>query len=103
MRIAFFVHRFWPSVGGVEKYIHELSRAMIATGHSVDIVAGDHVGNLPKTETHDGIRIHRYPAMRSPLRCRIHLLAMRRLPARADVTTVSNTQMLEYLLRCWKE
>ena len=99
MRILFFVHRFWPSVGGVEKYILELARALMDGGHAVTVVAGDHTGSLPARESHEGITIRRFPATRSPLRCRWHLLRMWPLFRSADVVSVSNTHMLEYFWR----
>ena len=99
MKIAFFVHRYWPSIGGVEKYIHELGRALVGMGHHVEVVAGAHVEGLPSTQQHEGIRIHRFPAQRSPLRCRLWLLRHRNLFTRADVVSISNTHMLEYYWR----
>ena len=99
MKIVFLVHRYWPSVGGVEKYIHELGRALLAMGHQVEVVAGAHTGGLPPTERHDEIRIRRFPAHRSPLRCRAWLWRRRSLFAHADVVSVSNTHMLEYYWR----
>ena len=96
MRILFFVHRFWPSPGGVEKYIHQLSRALISLGNEVVVVAGATTEGLPETDTHEGVRIHRFPALRSPARCRWWLMRRRRLFAGADVIHVSNTHMLEY-------
>lgn len=99
MKIVFFVHRFWPSVGGVEKYIGELARALIELGHDVDVIAGAHVDDLKPRDTVDGIRIHRFPATRSPLRCRAWLWRHIALLTRADIINVSNTHMLEYLWR----
>ncbi|MCH8147915.1 MAG: glycosyltransferase family 4 protein [Planctomycetes bacterium] len=99
MRILFFVHRFRPSVGGVEKYILELARALSEGGHTVSVVAGDHIGSLPARESYEGITIRRFPATRSPQRCRWHLLRMRPLFRSADVISVSNTHMLEYYWR----
>ena len=50
MKIVFLVHRYWPSVGGVEKYVHELGRALVDAGHEVDVVAGAHTVDLPSRE-----------------------------------------------------
>jgi|GEM_PF-1368779 len=99
LNILFFVHRFYPSIGGVEKYIYELSRSLLASGHEVTVVAGDHTGSLPPSESCERIAIRRFPATRSPLRCRLHLLRMRSLFRHADVISVSNTHMLEYYWR----
>ena len=61
MKILFFVHRIHPSVGGVEKYVFELARALTEGGHAVTVVAGDHIGSLPVRESHEGITIRRFP------------------------------------------
>ncbi|GAG07119.1 unnamed protein product, partial [marine sediment metagenome] len=99
MKIMFFVHRYWPSVGGVEKYIHELANALQTMNHEVRVVAGATAEDLPETETHEGISIHRFPALRSPLRARLWLWRNRNLFAEADVVHISNTHMLEYYHR----
>ncbi len=109
MKILFFVHHYWPSVGGVEKYIHELAKALLGLGHEVHVVAGAtaerDVGSgsrgpgEPGREVHDGVQIHRFPALRSPLRARLWLSRNVGLFRRADVIHVSNTHMLEYYFR----
>lgn len=109
MRVLFFVHRYWPSVGGVEKYIHGLSKALLSLGHEVHVVAGataerngDSGSRGPcevEREVHEGVHIHRFPAQRSPLRARCWLLRNVGLFRRADVVHVSNTHMLEYYYR----
>jgi glycosyltransferase involved in cell wall biosynthesis len=99
MKVLFFVHRFWPSVGGVEKYILELARSLTAMDHQVSVVAGSHVSDLPEHERVDGLSIHRIPTLRSPLRCRYWLWRQSDFFDAADVIQVSNTHMLEYL---WK-
>ena len=50
MKIVFFVHRYWPRVGGVERYIHCLARALVGMGHDVTVVAGAHALDLPESE-----------------------------------------------------
>jgi len=99
MKVLFFVHRSWPSVGGVEKYILELGRSLTTMGHDVSVVAGAHAADLPEHERVDGIGVHRFPTLRSPLRCRYWLWRHRDLFDAADVIHVSNTHMLEYLWR----
>ncbi len=99
MRILFFVHRYWPAVGGVEKYIHRLAAALLERGHQVDVVAGATTEGLAERERNEGIRIHRFPATRSPLRARLWLWRNLGLFRKADVIHVSNTHMLEYLWR----
>lgn len=99
MKIVFFVHRYWPVVGGVEKYIHELAKALLAMGHSIDVVSGATQEGLGEQEVHEGVRIHRFPALRSPLRARWWLMKKMGLFRRAEVVQVSNTHMLEYYWR----
>lgn len=99
MRVLFFVHRYWPAVGGVEKYIHRLAVALLEMGHQVDVVAGATTEGLAARERHEGVLVHRYPATRSPLRARWWLWRNLGLFRKADVIHVSNTHMLEYLWR----
>jgi glycosyltransferase involved in cell wall biosynthesis len=68
-------------------------------GHEVDIIAGRMREGLPQRETHEGVRIHRFPALRSPARARWWFVRNIGLLRRADVIHVSNTHMLEYLWR----
>jgi len=95
MRIVFLVYRYWPAVGGVEKYVHDLGKALIAMGHEVDVVAGAHVPGLAEHERRDGIDIHRYPAYRSPARRWWHLFRLRPVFQRADVIHISDVLMVE--------
>lgn len=99
MRIVFFVHRYWPCVGGVETYVRRLAGAMLTLGHQVDIVTGATLPDVAEKETHEGVSIHRYPALRSPLRSRYWLLRHRHLFTEADVVQVSDTHMFEYFRR----
>lgn len=99
MRVVFFLHRYWPHVGGVEKYVRHLAAACRARGNEVVVVAGDTQGGLKEIEEHEGIVIHRFPAYRSPWRCRAWMWRRRTLFTHADVVQVSNTHMLEYLWR----
>lgn len=101
MRITFFVHRYWPVVGGVEKYIEELGRALVRAGHEVTVVAGATKAGLVEHEVRDEIEIYRFPAHRSPLRCRAWLWRHRKLFTRAEVVSISNTHMLEYFCRMY--
>lgn len=99
MKVLFFVHRYWPSVGGVEKYVRHLAVALHNRGHEVSVVAGDAQGGLSESELVDGVAVHRFPASRSTMRCRLWLWRHRELFVSADAIQVSNTHMLEYLWR----
>jgi glycosyltransferase involved in cell wall biosynthesis len=99
MKIVFVTYRYWPAVGGVEKYMHRLSRALIAKGHQVDLVCAAHKDGLPANEIHEGVRVHRFPAHRSPMRCWFDLMLKRSLFCDADVIHISDTLVLEYFYR----
>ncbi|NPU85326.1 MAG: glycosyltransferase [Syntrophaceae bacterium] len=59
MIIFHFIHGFLPeSVGGTEIYVHELSKAQIASGHRVIIIMPT-LNRLPEFEIIDGIEIYR--------------------------------------------
>ena len=99
MKITFFVHRYAPAVGGVENYVRNLALALIDLGHEIDVITGAHEAILPDTETREGVRIHRFPALRSPLRVRLRLWQLRRVFTGADVVHISNTHMFELYWR----
>ena len=46
MRVVFLKHRYWPAVGGVEKYKNRLFRAQQEIGHRVLGVTGAHTHGL---------------------------------------------------------
>ena len=99
MRIVFVTYRYWPAVGGVEKYMHRLSQALLGKGHQVDLVCAAHEDGLPTSEIHEGVRVHRFPAHRSPMRCWFDLMMKRKLFCDADVIHISDTLVLEYFYR----
>lgn len=99
MKILFFVYRFWPEVGGVEKYIQQLARALDGMGHAVRILTPAHRPGLPSHEAIEGLDIYRFPGHRSPMRAWLHLMRLHRLFRWADVIHVSNTHVLEYFYR----
>lgn len=99
MKILFYVHRFWPSIGGVESYVLELARALKMLGHEPMVVAGATLDDQPPNDSIDSIPIHRFPATRSTHRQRLWFLANLGLFRSADVVQVSNTHMLEHLMR----
>lgn len=39
MKILFLTRKFWPSIGGVEKHVGEISQKLIARGHEVSVVS----------------------------------------------------------------
>ncbi|HRX84653.1 MAG TPA: glycosyltransferase family 4 protein [Phycisphaerae bacterium] len=99
MRITFVTHRYWPAVGGVERYVGRLGVALRDMGHTVRVIAGAHEDDLPLQEVHDGIQILRFPARRSPTRCWWRWRQLRPVLLASDVIQVSDTAMLEYYYR----
>lgn len=99
MRIVFVTFRYWPAIGGVERYIGHLAAALVQRGHEVSVLAGAHIEGLPPRESRQGVTILRFPAHRSSARCRLRLLGWRGVLASADVIHCSDVFMLEYLQR----
>ena len=58
LRICLLGYRAAPWVGGQGIYLRQLSRALVAAGHEVDIVAGE-----PYPEISDGVRLVKMPGM----------------------------------------
>src|SRR5438093_2935412 len=58
LRIAFLTPRFHPQAGGAETYTRYLLQGLVATGHSVDVVAGADP-DVPRVHDVDGVRVHR--------------------------------------------
>ncbi len=48
MKILFLTRRFYPHVGGVEKHIEKISSELVREGHTVSIIAENHVPSLVK-------------------------------------------------------
>ena len=65
MRILQVARQFYPKVGGIESCVLNLSRGLIARGHSVEVVTLDRdIRNRRRLEAPseiDSIRIHRIP------------------------------------------
>lgn len=99
MKIVLLAHRFWPCVGGVENYVGGLARALIGRGHDVAVVAGATQEGLRERDSLQGVPVLRFPAQRSPLRCRLWFLREREVFRTADVVQVSNTHVLEHFRR----
>jgi glycosyltransferase involved in cell wall biosynthesis len=91
MRIAHFVQRYPPALGGSEAFMGRLSRHLAAAGHDVTVftsVADDleafwsrHGRTFPKSnERKDGVWVRRYPLWRWPGR-RFLLKALSLVPS----------------------
>lgn len=67
LKIAQITPYFFPHTGGVEKYVYNLSKALISDGYTVEVITS----NIPKGRTHDvidGIPVRRLKCVGEPLR-----------------------------------
>lgn len=62
LRVLQVTPQFFPFIGGVETHVHEVGRRLVEMGVEVTVLTTDRQGTLPKSELHEGIRIHRIPA-----------------------------------------
>ena len=79
MRIAWFIHRYHPCIGGSENYGRAMVRRFVEAGDSVDVFTSDahdlwYFTNKarrrvegPTESTLDGARIRRFPVRHLPL------------------------------------
>lgn len=79
MRIAWFIHRYHPCVGGAENYGRAMVRRFVAAGHDVDVLTsnahdlwyftnkGRKRVEAPVESMVDGARVRRFPVKHLPL------------------------------------
>jgi glycosyltransferase involved in cell wall biosynthesis len=74
MRVLHVTHQYRPALGGAERYITDLSEALAARGHVVDVFTSRSTeyrswrGDLPRFERLDGVDVYRFAALpRTPL------------------------------------
>jgi glycosyltransferase involved in cell wall biosynthesis len=79
MRIAWFIHRYHPCVGGAENYGRAMVRRFVAAGHEVDVLTsnahdlwyftnkGRKRIDAPVESTVDGARVRRFAVKHLPL------------------------------------
>lgn len=60
MKIAIFTGYFLPHLGGVERYVDKLSKALQEKGHEIVIVTSNH-NNSQEYEVLDGRKVYRLP------------------------------------------
>ena len=69
MRFLHVTHQYPPAIGGAEKYIADLSEALVSRGHAVDVYTARSVdfhtwaNVLPPFEHKNGVRVHRFWSM----------------------------------------
>src|SRR5438270_11175035 len=101
MRIAWFTHRYFPCVGGAEKYGRSIVRRFVAEGHEVDVLTSDAHDlwyfndrrrrrvDAPAESWVDGARVRRLPIKHIPLQRYVRKLhsLMPHWPTRCRVAT----------------
>ncbi|WP_420629579.1 glycosyltransferase family 4 protein [Candidatus Leptofilum sp.] len=66
MRYLHVTHQYPPAIGGSEKYIADLSEALVERGHTVDVYTSRSVdfhtwaNELPPFEQRNGVNVHRF-------------------------------------------
>ena len=78
MKLAWFIHRYHPCVGGAETYARAMVRRMVADGHEVDVFTSDAHDlwyftdrtrrrvDAPGVSEVDGAVVHRLPVQHFP-------------------------------------
>ncbi|MEK9165018.1 MAG: glycosyltransferase, partial [Chloroflexota bacterium] len=100
MKILQVCRQYYPCVGGVERFVADLSARLIARGHTVQVATLDrcwHGGSkLPAGETVNGVPVHRLPFVGGALF--FAAPAILRLVKDFDLVHVHNTDFfLDYL------
>ncbi len=79
MRVAWFIHRYHPVVGGAENYGRAMVRRFVAASHEVDVFTSDAHDlwyftdktrrrvDAPRVAQVDGATVHRFPVKHVPL------------------------------------
>lgn len=79
MRVAWFIHRYHPVVGGAENYGRAMVRRFVAAGHEVDVFTSDALDlwyftdrtlravDAPAVERVDGATVHRFATRHVPM------------------------------------
>ncbi len=100
MKVLFFVNRYYPSIGGIERQSRLLSSALRAHGVFVTILTERHVSTLPSYAVIDGIPVHRVWSLWSLRQRLAPLLAMIKDPtAQANPTAGAALRSPRYRLR----
>jgi glycosyltransferase involved in cell wall biosynthesis len=60
MKIIQVCPKYYPEIGGVEAHVKELSEWLVTKGFDVEVVCTDPTGRYPKSDTINGVQIHRF-------------------------------------------
>jgi len=109
MRILHVIQRYWPGIGGAEKYFQEISERLARDGHEVTVYTTD-AGDFQcfwdgrkrrleiREEVHNGVTVRRFPLRHLPL-SRWTYPALRRALAIASSWPLPTTGVLFRLAR----
>ncbi len=109
MRVLHVVQRYWPCVGGAERYVQEISERLVKQGHSVDVVTTDALDweyfwdpraariSAPEQEL-NGVHIRRFPVRHWPV---LHAWAPRLRRVMAALSPWPASEPLLWTLARW--
>ncbi len=61
MKIAQVTPRYYPNIGGVEKFVKKISEELVKKGHDVDVLTADAQGKTFTESDFNGVIIKRFP------------------------------------------
>lgn len=61
MKLLFALTYYYPHISGLTLVVQRLAEALAARGHLITVLASQHSRELPREETHGGVRIVRVP------------------------------------------
>jgi glycosyltransferase involved in cell wall biosynthesis len=109
MNILHVIQRYWPYIGGSEGYFQEISERLVRDGNAVQVYTTDawdieHFWSPGKRtidaaeETHNGVRIRRFPVQHPPLSPLVFPV-LRRILATLSALSIDTTPLLLSLCR----
>jgi glycosyltransferase involved in cell wall biosynthesis len=99
VKVAHVIQRYWPCVGGAERYFQELSERLVSDGHQVTVYTTD-IWDLEgfwacgkaivpsKEEEHNGVLIRRFPVRHLPFSTLTFPLLRRLMALLSDLSIV---------------
>lgn len=60
IRIAQVCPKYFPSIGGIETHVTELSERLVKRGYDVQVLTTNHTGKLPDEETINNVKVKRF-------------------------------------------
>jgi len=94
MRITHIVNHFYPRIGGVEKHVKKVAVSQAIAGHEVTVISGQYSG-MGEFQEFDGLKIYRFPAMRSDIRNWLWHISNFKLYQNSQILHVHNLDSLD--------